>query len=51
MKGGVGLRVAVVDGQGGGIGRLIVEKMRQELGQGVHILALGTQCGSQFSDA
>lgn len=42
MKGGVGLRVAVVDGQGGGIGRLIVEKMRQELGPGVHILALGT---------
>jgi hypothetical protein len=38
----VGLRIAVVDGQGGGIGRLIVEKMRQELGPGVHIFALGT---------
>lgn len=38
----MGLRIAVVDGQGGGIGRLIVEKMRQELGPGVHIFALGT---------
>lgn len=36
------MRIAVVDGQGGGIGRLIVEKMRQELGPGVHIFALGT---------
>lgn len=41
-KGGVGLRIAVVDGQGGGIGRLLVEKLRQEFGPEVHILALGT---------
>lgn len=36
------MRIAVVDGQGGGIGRLLVEKLRQELGPEVHILALGT---------
>jgi len=36
------LRIAVVDGQGGGIGRLIVERLRQELGPDVYILGLGT---------
>lgn len=36
------MRIAVVDGQGGGIGRLIVEKIRQEFGQSCHIMALGT---------
>jgi len=36
------LRIAVVDGQGGGIGRLIVEKLRQELGMSVQIIGLGT---------
>lgn len=36
------LKIAVVDGQGGGIGRLIVEKLRQELGEEVTILGLGT---------
>jgi hypothetical protein len=36
------LKIAVVDGQGGGIGRLIVEKLRQELGSGVQLLGLGT---------
>ncbi len=36
------LKVAVVDGQGGGIGRLIVEKLRQELGEEVTIMGLGT---------
>jgi hypothetical protein len=41
-KGGAPLKIAVVDGQGGGIGRLIVEKLRQELGPGVQILGLGT---------
>jgi hypothetical protein len=36
------LIIAVVDGQGGGIGRIIVEKMRRELGQDCTIIALGT---------
>ena len=34
--------IAVVDGQGGGIGRTIVEKIRKELSQEVEIVALGT---------
>lgn len=36
------MRIAVIDGQGGGIGRLIVEKLRQELGTAVNITGLGT---------
>jgi len=36
------VRIAVVDGQGGGMGRLIVEKLRQELGNSCHIIGLGT---------
>ena len=36
------MRVAIVDGQGGGIGKLIVEKVRRRLGERVDILALGT---------
>jgi hypothetical protein len=32
----------VIDGQGGGIGRHIVEKLRRELAEEVEILALGT---------
>ncbi|RDV84174.1 DUF3842 family protein [Ammonifex thiophilus] len=37
------LRVAVIDGQGGGIGRVIVEKLRKALPkEEVEIIALGT---------
>ena len=36
------MRVAVVDGQGGGIGKAIVEKLREAFGDAVEILALGT---------
>ena len=36
------MRVAVVDGQGGGIGKSIIEKIRQTLGRSVDVLALGT---------
>lgn len=36
------MRIAVVDGQGGGIGRIIVEKLRQELNQKCSIIGLGT---------
>ena len=41
-KGGDALKIAVIDGQGGGIGRLIVEKLRQELGTSIPLIALGT---------
>ncbi len=34
--------IAVVDGQGGGIGKAIVEKLRQTFGNELNILALGT---------
>lgn len=36
------MRIAVVDGQGGGIGKHITEKLRRELPEGTEILALGT---------
>lgn len=37
------MRIAVIDGQGGGIGKHIVEKLRRELpGEEIEILALGT---------
>lgn len=36
------MKIAVIDGQGGGIGRLIIEKLRIELGMAVYIIGLGT---------
>ncbi len=36
------MRIAVVDGQGGGIGKLLVEKLRAALGNDIAMLALGT---------
>ncbi|MCR4435078.1 MAG: DUF3842 family protein [Clostridiales bacterium] len=36
------MRIAVIDGQGGSIGRAIVEKLRRELPEDVEIIALGT---------
>ncbi|MZP30940.1 DUF3842 family protein [Heliobacterium undosum] len=36
------MRIAVIDGQGGGIGRHIVERLRQELPDHIEILGLGT---------
>lgn len=36
------MRVAVIDGQGGGMGRAVVEKLRSEFGDSVEIIALGT---------
>ncbi len=36
------MRIAVIDGQGGGIGRHIMEKLRRELPENVELLALGT---------
>lgn len=36
------MKIAVVDGQGGGIGKAIVEKLKQNFGSQVYITALGT---------
>jgi NAD(P)-dependent dehydrogenase (short-subunit alcohol dehydrogenase family) len=36
------MRIAVVDGQGGGIGKAIVERFRRFFGDDMEILALGT---------
>lgn len=36
------MRIAVVDGQGGGIGKALIENLREELGDDIEILALGT---------
>ena len=36
------MRIAVVDAQGGGIGKIIVERLRQEMGDSCHIIGLGT---------
>jgi len=38
----VTMRIAVIDGQGGGMGKVIIEKMRKEFREQVDILALGT---------
>jgi len=36
------LKIAVIDGQGGGMGKAIVEKLRKAFGNDLEILALGT---------
>lgn len=36
------MKVAVVDGQGGGIGKAITEKLRKEFGERMEIFAFGT---------
>src|SRR5690554_2831694 len=36
------MRIAVIDGQGGGIGKLIVEKLKAKFGQKIEIIVLGT---------
>ncbi|HAA89672.1 MAG TPA: hypothetical protein DCE07_03700 [Peptococcaceae bacterium] len=36
------MRIAVVDGQGGGIGKHITERLRREFGEKIEIIALGT---------
>ncbi len=36
------MRIAVIDGQGGGIGKHITERLRRELSEQVELLALGT---------
>lgn len=39
-------RIAVIDGQGGGIGSLIVKRLRDEFGDNIEILALGTNASA-----
>lgn len=39
-------KIAVVDGQGGGIGSLIVKRLRDEFGDTIEILALGTNAAA-----
>ncbi|WP_069650068.1 DUF3842 family protein [Caloranaerobacter ferrireducens] len=36
------MKIAVVDGQGGGLGKSIVEKIRSEIKDDIEIIALGT---------
>jgi hypothetical protein len=36
------MRVAVIDGQGGGLGKTIIERLRISFGNSIEILALGT---------
>jgi len=40
------LKIIVVDGQGGGIGSLIVKRLRDEFGDTIEILALGTNASA-----
>jgi hypothetical protein len=35
-------RICVIDGQGGGMGSTIIRKLRDTLGEGVEVIALGT---------
>ncbi len=35
-------RIAIIDGQGGGIGSLITKRLREEFGESIEIIALGT---------
>lgn len=36
------MKIAVIDGQGGGLGKTVIETLKKELGNSVEILALGT---------
>lgn len=43
------VKVAVIDGQGGGIGALIVKRIREEFQDGIEIIALGTNAAATTS--
>jgi hypothetical protein len=43
------LKIAVIDGQGGGIGNLIVKRLREEFKESVEIIALGTNAAATTS--
>ncbi len=36
------MKIAVIDGQGGGVGKVLIEKLRAEFGKNIEIMALGT---------
>ena len=36
------MKIGIIDGQGGGIGKVIVDKIRKELPENIELLALGT---------
>ncbi len=36
------IKIAVIDGQGGGIGSIVVKRLREEFGEAIEITALGT---------
>jgi len=40
------IRIAVIDGQGGGIGNLVVKRLREEFKDAVEIIALGTNAAA-----
>jgi len=40
------LKIAVIDGQGGGIGSLIVKRLKEEFSDSVEVLALGTNAAA-----
>jgi NAD(P)-dependent dehydrogenase (short-subunit alcohol dehydrogenase family) len=40
------LRIAVIDGQGGGIGSLVVKRLKEEFADGVEVIALGTNAAA-----
>ncbi|MHB8881468.1 MAG: DUF3842 family protein [Thermodesulfovibrionales bacterium] len=43
------LKIAVVDGQGGGIGTLIVKRLKEEFRDTIEIIALGTNAAATTS--
>jgi hypothetical protein len=42
-------KIAVIDGQGGGIGSLIIKKLKEEFGESFEIIALGTNSSATTS--
>ncbi|GAV23121.1 DUF3842 family protein [Carboxydothermus pertinax] len=43
------MKIAIVDGQGGGIGKYLVERIRKTFGQEIEILALGTNSYATYN--
>jgi len=40
------LRIAVIDGQGGGIGSLVVKRLKEEFSDRIEVIALGTNAAA-----
>ena len=43
------LKIAVIDGQGGGIGNLVVKRLRDQFKENIEIIALGTNAAATTS--